>query len=239
VKTYFIIASALTALFWGSSTTYAASSDFIDHGTYTTDSLSGFDWLDLTISAGQTYDYVSTQFGSGGEYEGWRYATGEQFNTLVSNYTGNPIPQNRYSRVAQEINLGDDLIDGLVVLLGSTLDVFWLSQSGKTRDASMGFSEGEYLDFTEGYIADTDKDGKHFVAMIHDFDEAPTSSFVDYSQAHFQTLIGNEIGFLSVGSYLIRDTVPQIPSEVPIPAAAILFAPGLLGFLGFRRKIRV
>lgn len=33
-------------------------------------------------------------------------------------------------------------------------------------------------------------------------------------------------------------SVPQAPSAVPVPAAALLFAPALLGFIGLRRKLK-
>ena len=33
-------------------------------------------------------------------------------------------------------------------------------------------------------------------------------------------------------------SVPQAPNAVPVPAAAFLFAPALLGFIGLRRKAK-
>ena len=44
-------------------------------GSITTDDVSGSEWLDLTLSVGRSYADVSSQFGVGGDYEGWRYAT--------------------------------------------------------------------------------------------------------------------------------------------------------------------
>ena len=46
----------------------------IDNNFYTTDTTSGLDWLDLTETVGYSYNYISTQLGSGGEFEGWQYA---------------------------------------------------------------------------------------------------------------------------------------------------------------------
>jgi len=92
------------------------SAEIIDNGTYTTDTVGGLDWLDLTESTGRSFDYVSTQFGVGGEFEGWRYATGEEFNILINNYTGSTHHINDYT----QHYYGDGVLDGLVSLLGNT-----------------------------------------------------------------------------------------------------------------------
>ncbi len=70
----------------------------IDNGHYTTDTVSGLDWLDITESTDTfpntnvgSYDYISSQFGAGGEYEGWRYATIFELLGLINNATGSNI----------------------------------------------------------------------------------------------------------------------------------------------------
>lgn len=35
-------------------------------------------WLDLTVTNGQSFDYVNSQLGAGGVYSGWRWATADQ-----------------------------------------------------------------------------------------------------------------------------------------------------------------
>lgn len=69
-------------------------------------------WLDVTFTTDMSFNDVSAQLGAGGTHEGWRYATGDEFNTLVSHYTGEPI--SGYTKVYQEV----DKIDGLVSRLG-------------------------------------------------------------------------------------------------------------------------
>lgn len=66
------------------STAQAASTDFFDHDTYTTDSLSDLDWLDVTASTNRSFNDVSSQFGTGDDFDGWRYATRVEFNALVT-----------------------------------------------------------------------------------------------------------------------------------------------------------
>lgn len=60
----------------------------IDNGTYTTDTASGLDWLDVTTSVNMSYNYVSSQFVAGGVFEGWRYATADDLLGLVVDFTG-------------------------------------------------------------------------------------------------------------------------------------------------------
>ncbi|MFT7235595.1 MAG: hypothetical protein ACI9QV_001177 [Methylophagaceae bacterium] len=68
--TRFITASALSVTLAFNSAAFAASTSFIDNGSYTTDTISGLDWLDVTTSKDQSYNYVSSQFGVGGVYQG-------------------------------------------------------------------------------------------------------------------------------------------------------------------------
>ena len=54
--------------------TGSAQALIIDHGTYTTDTTTGLDWLDVTASLGRTFNDVNSQFGVGGDFEGWGFA---------------------------------------------------------------------------------------------------------------------------------------------------------------------
>ena len=44
-------------------------------GAVTFDDATNLEWLDLTESIDRSFNDVSTHFGSGGDYEGWRHAT--------------------------------------------------------------------------------------------------------------------------------------------------------------------
>ena len=57
----------------------------LDGNNLTRDTESGLDWLDVTLSLGRSYNDVSTQFGAGGDYEGFRFATGPDLETLFTN----------------------------------------------------------------------------------------------------------------------------------------------------------
>lgn len=72
-----------------SGLTISAHATVINHGTYTTDTTSGLDWLDTSFTANQSYDQVTTEL-AGGSLNGWRYATADDLFTLISNFTGTP-----------------------------------------------------------------------------------------------------------------------------------------------------
>lgn len=63
----------------------SVSADLVDNGNYTTDTATGLGWLDLTETTDLSYDYISSQFGSGGEFEGYRYANESDINTFFAN----------------------------------------------------------------------------------------------------------------------------------------------------------
>ena len=58
---------------------------FSGSGDCTLDTVTGFQWLDLTESTSLSFDFVSTQFGSGGQFEGYRYASEAEVFTLFAN----------------------------------------------------------------------------------------------------------------------------------------------------------
>ncbi len=53
----------------------SVSAALIDQGNTTFDTDSGLEWLDWNITTQRSYDDVSSKFGIGQEFEGWRYAT--------------------------------------------------------------------------------------------------------------------------------------------------------------------
>ncbi len=54
-------------------------------GLLTLDTETGLLWLDITVAFGRTYTDVSGQFGPGGDFEGYRHATGAEVNELFQN----------------------------------------------------------------------------------------------------------------------------------------------------------
>ena len=192
----------------------------IDNGTYTSDDVSGLDWLDVTETAGLSYNDVQTQLAIRGLYEGWMYATAIQFNELISNYVGYAVNGGEKPNY-----FVGDRIDGLVVLLGSTLDTSYLDEFGATFDATNGYAEGDGVDFSYGLLAQGTDWGPRRAMIMDDNREGMR----DYSDA-YEVVSYPDDPQISIGSYLIRTSV------VPVPAAVWLFGSGLIGLIGFARR---
>ena len=110
--------------------------------SWTADSSTGFDWLDFdggpALSAvGRSWDDVSAQLGSGGDYEGWDFATRAQVNGFVLAATGVPFSASGYSTAYQGIT---DLVAGY---------------TGYTRQSSI-------LDYVYGLTKDVADTNQHY-----------------------------------------------------------------------------
>ncbi|MCP4269449.1 MAG: carboxypeptidase regulatory-like domain-containing protein [Candidatus Brocadiaceae bacterium] len=87
-------------------------------GTLTRDSDQGLEFLDPNLTLGRSYMDISSKFGSGLEFEGFRYATIYEVLALINNGAGFTPPavlgQNSVG------TSGIDWLSGLVGLLGET-----------------------------------------------------------------------------------------------------------------------
>ena len=64
-----------------------ATAELLNSGAVTRDTVSGLDWLDLTVTAGLSYDDVVE--GAGGWYpNGWRHAFHDEICDLYSQFSG-------------------------------------------------------------------------------------------------------------------------------------------------------
>lgn len=211
MKSKLLASAALSVLTLFAAPSQAAIVDALDH-SYLTDTNSQLDWLDVTTSKGQSYNDVSGQFGAGEVYAGWRYATGREFNGLVSAWTGKTISPTYYGIVGQE-DLHYTRIDGLIEMLST---------------ASAPASRNDWRYRLKGLIADTPVSGWHRAAYMVDVDYGWDRTYAhSWTQADIHSSS-------HIGSFLVRDTL----IATPIPAAVFMFAPALLGFLGFRRRRR-
>lgn len=241
MKKGYLTAIAFSAvLLFSAAPSSAAPVDFINNTYYTTDTISGLDWLDVTVTASYSYTYVSSQLGVGGQFEGWRYATGEEFNIMVNNYTDGTNPINNYAVVDQEV----DKIDGLISLLGDTEE--WACESYFGVGCTPGLGD---VRETRGMLSDSGSAGKRWVARLYSDDldlicgypicyPEVTVNPTDASAAHWFERGEGEVdlaGYHNIGSFLVRESAGASP--VPIPPAAFMFAPALLGLLGLRRKL--
>lgn len=64
---------------------FGANASLVEQGDITVDSATGLQWLDLSESVGRSYQDITTQFGTGGDFEGYRYATRDETMQLFTN----------------------------------------------------------------------------------------------------------------------------------------------------------
>jgi hypothetical protein len=202
------IAAALLVM--GLSFVSVGHAAIIDNGDFTTDTDTGLDWLDLTKTSNRSYDDISSKLGVGQEFEGWRYATQAEVQTLWKNMgvtNGTNIPIDVSDTVQYEA-----FIDA-VNLLGNTFnehsdEVYDYGAAGLTgdlRNSCCPLLNGMYHNRSSTQTA---------VYSVNN------TSVYKYTTQPF------------LGSYLVSTTL------VPIPAAAWLFGSGLIGLVGMQRRQR-
>lgn len=185
-----------------------ANAALVDHGTYTTDTQTGLDWLDVSLTTNQTFDQVRT----GAWYQaGYRYATRAEVELLFM-HAGTPDDNFDISVTHPAETLA------LINLLGETLP-----------SRTLGFVGTDYWGAT--VTLQNHPIGSVFSALLAkvdymDFGKGPIG------EAHFSggQPFSNESD-PAWGSFLVR------PSVVPIPATGYLFLSGIAGLYGVKRRL--
>lgn len=73
---FVIVLAGLALVFPAQSSGSLISTDSVyGPGTLTMDTATFFGWLDVTVTQGRSYNDISSKFGAGQEFEGFRYAT--------------------------------------------------------------------------------------------------------------------------------------------------------------------
>ncbi|NOQ76980.1 MAG: hypothetical protein GQ475_04155 [Methylococcaceae bacterium] len=180
----------------------SVKADIIDNGTYTTDTLSGLDWLDVTASINKSYNDVIDQFDANGEFSGYRYATANEFNTLISHYTGVIISQTQVRQVIDKPVNTDRLMD----MLGSTQ---LPAKRRRGRDIEKNYTNEQWarmLDSVVGITINGQEDNGYvyisysILAKTQDFG----TKIWHYSNADINRYINRNKADVEVGSFLVR-----------------------------------
>jgi hypothetical protein len=210
-----------------SSTVSAAlvSVDWMNPGDklITRDTSTALDWLKLTETSNRSYNDVSTQFGSGGDFEGMRYASSQEVIDLYLN------------------NFLIDLSPGTSIdpIAGYDSNIataaFWLGNIFKASDPDPTVYPFGVLGITaedwnaSGYLPVSPEDAhvRMGAYQYRDNDTLPPGNVSIYNpQGEYYQYDTNMQVFY--GSYLV--------SNIPLPASVWLFGSGLLGLAGISRR---
>jgi len=178
--------------------------EIVDNGSYTTDTETELDWLDVSASVNKSYNYVSNQFGLGGQYEGFRYATAKEFNILISHYTGVKVTQTQVRQVIEVSAKADALMN----MLGSTQKTAKRVRGLDIHKEYAGDKWARMLDSVMGItINGQSKSGYIYIsysliAKTQDFG----TRIWHYSNADINRYINRNKADPEVGSFLVRKT---------------------------------
>ncbi|MEE8058278.1 MAG: VPLPA-CTERM sorting domain-containing protein [Pseudomonadales bacterium] len=215
------------ALFLFSFSINAAT--LIDNGSYFTDSASDLDWLTLSNTFNRSYNDISSKFGAGEEFEGWRYATGLEFEQLLfgqgahataggcSGFSAGGNFCGGYSAINSPIQ------NTLISLFGDTF------QQGITGLNAAFFSIGILADV--GPTSPFSPLTSHYLALIagaYTGHSLPDGAEI---YTHWDAAYDGS-RYPEGGSFLVRSST----STVPVPAAAWLFGSALIGLVGIKRR---
>lgn len=191
--------------------------------------LENIEWMELTATENMTRSSVESQLTSGGAFQGWRYATRSEVETLHDGLWGGTAEEWDVSNYA-----------------GARLyfDSFGVGSSYASQNNN-GYSTGGYTYWTTYFgtvgacdIATSYSCYGHVAIEDTNFGASTNSGF--FSDAlglstgidlvNYQISTNSEAAILNHASYLVRT------AAVPIPAAIWLFGSGLLGLVGMARR---
>lgn len=213
----------ITAFLTSSTLVNAA---LVNNGTFSTDLDSDLDWLKLTETLDLSYNEVSAEFGVGGNFDGWRYATIAEFDTLLSNagavastgcavgvtYCGWTTENNGfYAWFSQYIGVTNDQGYVTSVINGETVQ--------------------ELAGWSYGLLADSASATERYAGWLSNRSDANKSPTKDYIANPFHVTWKDQQSSATRGSFLVRSSV----SAVPLPPSLLLFASSLIAL--FSRKL--
>jgi len=228
---------------------FNASAIIVDYGDFSYDPATGWDWLDLHLTAGLAYDEVVAEMGAGGAYEGWRYATRAELAGFWNAFGGDDTyyskhPDGTGNTYGLWSTQNNGLFDNMVSISGDLA----CQQPGDPYACGStpgeGFSHWITADIANFEDAAGNShliEGQHIYSVISDFYQRPQdTNLLDYvSLTQFTWWDDpdhNNTGFVDweSGSALLRPSI--ITSPIPVPAPVWLLGSGLLGLVGMARR---
>lgn len=188
--------------------TFQAHAILVDNGTYTTDTASDLDWLDMSYTDGLSYNAVASSIASG-SLSGWRFATSAEFDGLINSAVGSP-----YTAVGADPAILSQM-QNLISLLGDTYG------GGGTGSFAFAVALG-YVDSSSLSFADARQFGYSIAYGGSVLPESETYGDSD------KTDIDSDIG-----SFLVRASTAQ---DVPDSGSSVLLLGMALAGIAYLKR---
>lgn len=190
-----------------------------DH-SLTFDSRTGFEWLDVTLTQGRSFDEVKNGWG-GWLAQGFRIAHQNELDGLIE--SGGLLPNNLYQTYPKTGTASDvQAVKDLIQKLGITF-IYEDQGSPYQRRSTNGYIADDYSS-SPGY----ESFGRY--ADIGFYELGWTTSAWAYDGSSTQVHRDSQYG--NLGTFLVRDS---LVSAVPEPSMFVLLV-ACLGFFGLARR---
>jgi hypothetical protein len=163
-------------------------------------------WLDLTVTNGQSFDYVNSQLGPGGVYSGWQWATADQNACGSSQLT--VLFEHEFGGCGTSSD--PTAILAMMNLLGGPLE------NSPTYIQSEGFTNLTYP-YASGWAS-----------INGGLVEEPTVSYYVATPALWGAGVAS-MGFQGTGAWLVQSAAPE-------PTGVWLMGAGCLALLVFQKR---
>ncbi|QPK64004.1 VPLPA-CTERM sorting domain-containing protein [Methylomonas sp. LL1] len=214
-----------------------SEASLIHQSNFTTDTETGLDWLDLTVTSNRTYSEVLSD--SILSAEGWHYARQSDLLLFINHVTGYDF----VTYTGYNIYNTPEVLDPVIALLGDTYKVYFNSigyPSSHDYYAKDGIDAYAFRSF--GYLYQDPNlvaTGNNLLGLIDRYIAFPTQNFPHpankgYTRLNYTLPVWYPAS-ADIGSFLIRDT--QL-THVPLPPATLMFTSGLIGLGMLGRKKR-
>ncbi|MFT5486679.1 MAG: MYXO-CTERM domain-containing protein [Paracoccaceae bacterium] len=199
------IAFSLTVAF-----TAPAHALLLDQGVTTLDTATNLEWLDLTESTNRSFDDLAGQFGTGGDFAGWRHANTAEVSALFTSQGYPPGYDSSPTTVA---------MFQLIQMLGETAVI---PSGSDVQSAAFGL----YDDSATGTLP---RAGIAVLEQLYFNNGNP-----GFERSHVvDDNVLTDIGLPIYGHWLVRSAAT---TEIPAPGAMAIFAIGLAGLAATRRR---
>ena len=181
-------------------------------GLLTIDTAKGLEFLDVTESRNRTFNEVTAEFGIGGDYEGFRYATEQEAIDLILSIGWTGSPALRIGIRSRQADVANDEASRILDLLGR-------NQGNSVSGLSRFMTKTDSSRARNFWIVDS---------RATQFDYVGARLTVRKTTSHF-----------SRGSLLVRSSSSSSSSSggiVPEPSSLTMFGVAGLGLLVARRR---